>query len=95
MIKLSAISRHIGSDWRFLGRRLGFSNGEMDQLEEGKTSDKYDCQELIVKLLQQWDDKSEKQTTVAEIALALNKCKMHSALRALSETIASAVRSLE
>lgn len=82
-----AVSHHIGIDWRFLGQELGFSNGEMDHLEEGMKSDKYDHQEMIVKLLLHWDEKCVEQTTVAEIARALLKCQMHSALRELSTTV--------
>merc|ERR1712137_704184 len=49
------VARHIGSDWRYLGRELaGFSNAQMDHLEENFKAGKYTFHEMVYQLLLKW-----------------------------------------
>ena len=80
-----AVSSQIGSNWRLLGHELaGFSNSQMDQLEEPFRANMQPFDEVIYKMLESWEERSKSRPTVGQLARALKKLKMHSALIALS-----------
>ncbi|KZS18005.1 Receptor-interacting serine/threonine-protein kinase [Daphnia magna] len=83
-----AVDSHIGSDWRFLGQELaGFSNGQMDQLEEPFKANHYEFREVIYQMLLMWEGHCETTPTVGMLATALWKCKMYSAVISLLERV--------
>jgi len=78
------VSSQVGSNWRQLGYELGgFSNSQMDQLEEKFKAEIITFDEMTYQLILKWEDHSEIQPTVGRLAKALLKCKMNSALLAM------------
>lgn len=80
-----AVSSHVGSDWRLLGHELaGLSNSQMDQLEEPFKANLQPFEEVIYKMLLLWEETAKMRPTLGQLARALMKLKMHSALLTLS-----------
>ena len=83
-----AVDCHVGSDWRLLGKELaGFSNGQMDQLEEPFKANQYPFREVIYQMLLMWSDHSETKPTLGVLAKALWKCKMYAAFMSLLDVV--------
>lgn len=83
-----AVDCHVGSDWRFLGLELaGFSNGQMDQLEEPFKANQYPFREVIYQLLLMWEAQCDIRPTVGMLAKALWKCKMYPAFMSLLKAV--------
>ena len=78
------VSSHVGSNWRHLGNELGgFSNSQMDQLEEKFKAQLIPFDEMICQLILKWENHSQIKPTIGKLAQALFKCQMNSALLAL------------
>lgn len=87
-----AVSRQVGSNWRFLGKELaGFSNSQMDQLEEPFRANLQPFDEVIYQMLLKWEDHSKIRPTLGFLARALWKLKMHSAVMSLLDVTISNV----
>ncbi|XP_077982760.1 receptor-interacting serine/threonine-protein kinase 1-like [Glandiceps talaboti] len=70
---LDDISKHIGSDFRTLGRRLGFSNGELD----GFHHDYSKLTEMNYQMLYSWVQSNGKKATRGKLAEVLCKIKLY------------------
>ena len=60
------LADHIGNNWRQVGRKLSFSNGQLDIIE----NDNKGLHEQIFAMLQQWGN-SKEEATVKEIVKVL------------------------
>lgn len=74
------MAEHMGGTWRSMGRAMGFSAGQLDNLAEdfSRSSDR------AFELMQRWHDREAERATVAALTKFLLDAKVLAAVKQLN-----------
>nr|CAD7440976.1 unnamed protein product [Timema bartmani]CAD7454704.1 unnamed protein product [Timema tahoe] len=81
--EIDSIKIHIGVGWKDLGRRLDYSDGQLDQFY--LDFEKLNMKEVIYQMLLDWKRTKSREATVGELAIALYKAGQFDALTVLHD----------
>ncbi|XP_044742088.1 receptor-interacting serine/threonine-protein kinase 1 [Chrysoperla carnea] len=71
---LDVISDHVGELWTLLGKKLGYSQGQLQQFKINH--DEFDIKEVIYQMLLNWTQMNPEKATVAIIIEKLLSCNL-------------------
>ncbi|XP_067002410.2 protein immune deficiency [Anabrus simplex] len=76
---LDIVACHVGYGWKSLGKKLGFSEGQLEQFEENRERDKADFKEMVYQMLLDWKQSKDNKATVGILCHSLWKTRQYDA----------------
>nr|BAH86597.1 immune deficiency homolog [Penaeus japonicus] len=74
------VSEHLGSSWKSLGRVMGFSAGQLENM----TADHTRNVDRVYEMLNRWHDKEAEDATVARLTQMIIKVKAYHVLKKIA-----------
>ena len=79
---IAEISKHIGLEWKFLARSLGFEQTDIDAIEY---RDRHDLREQIFQMFYEWKRREGNRATTAHLLEAVKDAELKELLKTLRE----------
>ena len=79
---IAEISKHIGLEWKFLARSLGFEQTDIDAIEY---RDMLNLREQIFQMFYEWKRREGKRATSAQLLEAVKDAELKELLKTLRE----------
>lgn len=81
----SLVSEHLGLAWKALGREMGYSSGQLDNID----CDSRRLQDKVYELLSIWHDRESSEASLAQITRLLMRIRAFDVVNKLHANLAS------